>query len=317
MPETREWIHWGATALPFSAPTLPLRPGERSLPDVELQLLLAGLKPAFKAEDLPLVAALALTDQVEGAGYAAIRSLNDASPRPESRGLAGAAAWEPLHTDFVGAREVVQELAALDEVQKKGGPARAAAIRRSGELLGYPACCARFFASLAVQDDSAVLGGYEPPGGEAVHPWLDFFPPVVSPVTWYPCSLDCGASLERAIRWADGLEAAYPGSADSRLGALAGLLVVFDRFAFVQLREVDELDGWLRFAAVYDALSHTQDPRLAGSETIRRFRRNVTAVFRACTRARFDGMEVELRDERGQAMRGIMDRPPLLIRYQR
>ncbi len=134
----------------------------------------------------------------------------------------------------------LERLMELEDREFDGGSPsdRRQTIIEIGQALGYPECCAAAFASLPIQDDSHVMGAMlgRLPDVTTPIPWeLNFLPPMVSPVFYYPCKPDCPASLDLARRYLDALDAALPGTAASIKAKLARPVLTASRWDFVVL----------------------------------------------------------------------------------
>lgn len=137
-------------------------------------------------------------------------------------------------------RPKLERLMELENREFDGGSPsdRRQTIFEIGLTLGYPECCAAAFASLPIQDDSHVMGamlGRLPDVTNPI-PWqLNFLPPMVGPVFYYPCQPDCHASLELATRYLNALDAALPGTTASIKAKLARPVLTASRWDFVVL----------------------------------------------------------------------------------
>jgi len=300
----------------------------RGAQNVELRLFLLGRKPAVKLEDLGREE-LARYEELARTGGFAASTLLQTGPHPESRDL-GTDDSGRVQTLFLGRDEAwIEELLESEALERRGGRGgrtRSGAIMRSGRLLGYPDCCASFFARLQRQSDSFVLGSYRAgagpaaaaPGGvafiEALHPLLNMFPPMVSPVTWFPCSFSCAGSLSLATDRFAALQADEPHRAEEMRQGLSGLTLVFERFLFVHLHDVSFSRGRYEYSRVSDALSFTGERALTGSPAISAFRDRVTSLFAAHERARFAGSDITLEGSAGSAA-GRLSSRILAVRF--
>ena len=143
----------------------------------------------------------------------------------------------------------------------------------------------------------------------AASPLLNFFPPLVSPVNWFPCSLSCDVSSEVAQRRMDLLLDQQPGRVQAILDALPGVTLAFDRFAFVHLYGPRREDEWLHYSSVSDALSFSTAPGVADSVLARSFRRNVTVPLARAGAVRVSGDAIALRAAAGAKAAGRLLRP--------
>lgn len=288
--------------------------------DIELLLLKVGAKPAVKLEDLDACSLARLTADAQSAGLAFRAVAQRHGPQPASRGLADPTAGVP-HTLYAARQpEVLSQLVQAEAEERLGGRGRRQAQLKSGELLGYPECCRRFFAGLERQDDHFVLQHYQrdssgsgPPS--AASPYLNIFPPLVSPVTWFPCSFSCEASVKVAESRMPLLRKECPPRAELLPSALPGVVVAFDRFAFVLLHEPRRQNGWLHYSSVSDALSFSGAPGLVGSTQARAFRSNVTAPFGQAEAVRITGDAIELGTAGAAGRVGRLLRPASVFRF--
>ena len=281
---------------------------------IEFLLLKAGARPAAKLEDLDGSSLAHFIGAARAAGLAQRVMAQQEGPPPDSRGLAAPPAGVP-HTLYLARDEaVLAELVAAEARERRSGRGRRDAQLTSGRLLGYPDCCCRFFAGLERQDDGLVIRSYqrdrEGPGPPAAaSPLLNFFPPLVSPVNWFPCSLSCDVSSEVAQRRMDLLLDQQPGRVQAILDALPGVTLAFDRFAFVHLYGPRREDEWLHYSSVSDALSFSTAPGVADSVLARSFRRNVTVPLARAGAVRVSGDAIALRAAAGAKAAGRLLRP--------
>jgi len=291
---------------------------------VDLRLLLAGARPAAKLEVLTPARARAYARLAAGHGLAAVSVDAQGEPSPESRGFSAEEGAGSQALFLARDERVLEELVGAERRERRGGPGRADAIRLSGRLLGYPHCCVDHFASLERQDDPRVLAAYAAGSGpgdplswmRAAGPLLNFFPPMVSPVTWYPCSLECAHSKTLAHHWANQLTR---GHEDEPMPAwdetLAGAVVAFERLAFVQLHGARRVGDRLQYEGVSDALSFSGEPALTRSSRLARFREQVTLRFAAAGRLQTTRSLLVLEDSYGRRVRGNPKTRPLLILF--
>lgn len=301
---SNEWMEWqGADAAAMTGEVTDW-PEFKLAKHLETSLFFAGAKPALKLEDLGPVAVSVLRAVASAKGVQVAVVGQDGAPTPESRDMAVFA--NARHTLFLAwDNEALWDLLSADTAQRRGGTARAAAIERSGLVLGYPECCARFFACLDRQDDSAVIGAYLESSARhhAVDPLLNIFPPLVSPVTWYPCSFRCEASLDLARRSLVALEGGDEPPANLR-SRLSGLVVAFERFLFLQFHGRSGDDGWFDYDAVSDALSSAREEALLKSMKLADFRRLVGQVAASFSGVRPGREGLEFRSADGGCVEG-------------
>jgi len=315
-------IRWSTRRTGLSAARVAFAPDVWPFGNVEAALFDAGLKPTLKLEDLtpgerrrwwyrhdaPTIACGAVQDQ---------RKL----PSTGSRLLAGKGSQfrHPITYYMSHSHEALHELLRCEREQRTGGPGRAEAIRTAGRLLGYPDCCTAAFATLERQDDAQVVAAYGrnvTAEGKvrvlrAADPLLNFFPPLSSPVSWYPCSLSCSASVMLARR---ALSLLPDQEADRLRGFLSGAVLAFDKFRFVHLHGA-ALDGdRITWESVSDALSTPFPPRaLAGSSILRAFRREVTRVFASARELTLTEEAISVRTARGRIVRGLLLAPLTVV----
>jgi hypothetical protein len=313
-----EYIAWQPGVASDLRPALADFDLLRSCEDVEWSLLLSGEKPSAKLEDLDEEHLAWYMAHAAHKGVFCRPVTQDGAPSPEGRGFA-AAGSRPLQTLFLSWNEhALDDLVAAEAAERGGGSDRGSAQERSGILLGYPRCCARFMAGLRRQEDDGVLATYRQEPGHwllARNKLLNFLPPLVSPVTWYPCSLGCKASVDKAKHYMAALARSNHARADKIRSVLPGAVCVFSRFCFVHLHGVHFDGGWVRYSGVSDALSYTVQPSLTGSGRILAFRNEVTEVFARYRRVLFEPDRVVLRCGRGRERGGQLLKAPLLLRF--
>jgi len=292
----------------------------------ELALVARGSKPAAKLEDLDPNAAARAVAVAQAWGLVTSVLDQSGTPRLVERDLALQFSGEPVTLFASSECLLVETLVEADRRQRMGGPLRKPSIEISGHLLGYPECCRRFFADLPTQDDGAVLGAYIHSGQatrcerivvqDAPDPYLNFFPPLVSPVTWFPCSFTCSVSSEQAAEVVDAIREGRLGelSRSIRTEYLEGLTLAFRRFLFVQLLACELKDGWYEYGYVADALCYTRQESLLQSEAVQAFRREVTSVFSSFRRFRVVEDGIVLQDAAGAELGGMLREPALLLR---
>ena len=320
-------IQWLAEPAPFEGNAVVLWPCLQRAGNLELTLFLEGLKPAVKLEDLTSAELTRHEQQAVELGLSA-STLMQTGPTPQSRNL-GDDGSGSSHTLFLARQgRHVMELMDMERLERRGGAGRAQAIYRSGRLLGYPDCCARAFCVLPRQDDTAVMAAYAQRGSgippafakdivfvQASHPFLNMFPPMVSPVTWFPCTFECPSCQALAETQAVPLSRLQPDWSAEMAAGLPGFTLVFDRFLFLHFQDC-EVDGkWLRFERVSDALSFAGDKALCESRSLSRFRSDVAAVVAGHTALRLDGETITLRDDRKRELQGRVGREMTLFEY--
>jgi hypothetical protein len=299
-----------------------MAPGVWPLGHVEAALFARGLKPALKLEDLTPAEARLWEKRAEMLGNPA-RAIRDQRtlPSPESRLLAGrkASARPPITLLLGRTPEILATLLTAEDAQSTSGAARAEAIRCAGRLLGYPDCCTSTFSRLPRQDDPQVIAAYSTPGNRegsirfltARSALLNFFPPLASPVTWYPCSFACDSS--RAVA-AEALETLSREQADTLREFLSGIVLAFDRFRFVHLHRARRDGNLVRYESVSDALSaHAPPMALARSARLRAFRRFVTRRFAMGREVLLEGDRLIIRSQAGASASGLLLEPLTVV----
>ena len=311
---SENWVEWASEPLPGRSAA------DWSVPaavNIELELFMAGGKPAVKVEDRSPaeVAELRLLAGRMGAFVEVVE--RDSGPSPEERGM-DSATGSRLSQVFLSREEsFLPLLAEMERRERRGGNQRREAMNRSGEMLGYPPCCVRFFANLPRQDDQAVLEAYGATLAKGVpsHPYFNIFPPMISPITWYPCSFDCAQSSSLAGKGAALLQT-RSGDAAVPLGRLSGVTLVFQRFLFVHLHNATLIEEWVEYDGVSDALSWTQDPLFVEAERVQQFRRRVTEPLAAGCALRVEGAAMEVAFDDGRpALLGVVRGAPLVFHF--
>jgi hypothetical protein len=284
--------------------------------NLELLLFTLGHKPAVKVEDQGPEGVEELRTLAQKGGFHFEAIARDSGPTPEERDM-DSGGGERLSQVFISREEpAIALLVEMERRERSSGNQRREAIVRSGELLGYPPCCVRFFAGLKRQDDEAVLEAYRKNPGLALHasPIFNIFPPLASPVTWYPCSFHCAASMARAGTMAADMQMLGKGLTAS-LDHLAGITLVFERFLFVHLHGACRSEGWVKYGSVSDALSWTRDPLFVESERLKVFRQNVTQHLAAARCLRVHGDAIELQLECGCVQIGVLQSESLQFTF--
>ena len=201
--------------------------------DIELLGLVSDLRRAAKKEGPDAVKLMEVADELRAGGWYVERN--------DRTGCAYVSADPSL----------IARLIELEDREFGGGnpEARRATIRETGITLGYPECCARAFAALPVQDDSSVmksLMSQARPSDDL--PWqLNFLIPMAGPVFYYPCRLDCTASLELAGRYLATLEQLHPGSTERMRRVLSRPMLVAGRWDFLALEGRLNDDGAVEY----------------------------------------------------------------------
>ena len=300
-------VEWTGISLDACSQALTLPAPEDHL---EWALLLSGHKPALKLEDRTQSEVGRWWDAAAANRFSVAVVKRLSGPRPERRNLSSAEGKRRFDVFVAPRKSIVDELADLARKERASGDARSKAIIRSGELLGYPSCCAEFMAGLPRQDDDTVMSAYRQRAAGVVSlpsPLLNIFPPLVSPVTWYPCSLHCSATLEYANRVQTETEILEPA-----IASLAGLTLVFGRFLFVHLVNAQLQDGWWLYEGVADALSFASEAVVLDSQHIRSFRHQVTNCFAQGSACGIEGDSVRVRLPQNEAT-GKMLLAPLVV----
>lgn len=224
-----------ASAFPAGPPPQTALVGAR-----ECDLLVRGMKPTIKVELLDRVTADRLAGELEAQGFHA-KVLNEVLPLNLAR-LVGRDSEDCRQGRriLVAGREAgdVDRLSGLlgDTIQDYPDHARSA-----GNLLGYPECCVSAYASLpqwVLGADVYLLAASVARTSGLIHAELDPFAP--GAVTeYFPCRMDCPASLTRA-RQASGQDEMKP----------PGAVLVLSPLSRIELEDVvDEPLGWRYGAA--------------------------------------------------------------------
>lgn len=187
--------------------------------DIELLGLVSGLRRAAKKEGPDAIGLMAVADELRAGGWHVEKN--------DRTGCAYVSADPAL----------VARLIELENREFGGGDPenRRATIRETGIALGYPECCAEAFAAQPVQDDGSVMKSLMSRARSSDDlPWqLNFLIPMTGPVFYYPCRLDCAASLALAGRYLAAMESARPGAAERLRNILARPMLVAGRWDFV------------------------------------------------------------------------------------
>ena len=190
---------------------------------------------------------------------------------------------------------LLDRVLALEAEERRPGGHRARVIAAFGEALGYPACCARAFASAAVHDDASVLARLLPSGAWGALPWpSNPFVPGVSLVTHYACHPGCAESRAQGLALFERLAVTEPARAERARRLLTAPLVLFDRFRLVAL-EGATFDGddvaWERAWLPFEG---TPEPACATDAAARLFLTHVAPLFAASDRLRrtVDGLRL-------------------------
>ncbi len=287
--------------------------------NLELLLFELGHKPAVKVEDQGLaeVARLRAMANREGAFIDVVE--RDSGPTAEARDMHSGEGARSFQVFLSNTASAIPLLIEMERRERRGGTQRLKAIARSGEILGYPACCVRSFATLPRQDDAALVEAYREQSGDfpECHPIFNIFPPMVSPVTWYPCSLSCANTAAQADASLAVLQK-HGGHHAERVSRLQGVTIVFSRFLFAHLHDAHRRDDWIDYGEVSDALSWTTDPLFVEAEPLSSFRREVTELLGGgCALKISDGRIVVRPRDGTEARRGELLDLPLLIHFKK
>lgn len=193
--------------------------------DIELFGLAVGLRPVAKKEGRDADEILKVSGIMHDLGFLVVKN--------------------PVTGCVYVSRETdrIERLIQLENGEFGGGSpeARVQVIREIGISLGYPECCATAFARHRMQDDGYVMGCFieceKAVAQENVVrdiPWqLNFLPPMVSPIFFYPCHSRCGAALALANRYIDEMERVRPGTTAAMKRQLRGVVIATGRWDFV------------------------------------------------------------------------------------
>jgi len=315
---TPTYIAWEQAEPPKNRPVLADFDLLRKREDVEWTLLTLGEKPAAKLEDLDQEHLAWYMAHAAAKGIFAKPVSQSGAPSPEVRGMATAGRHE-LFTLFLAWNEhAVDELVRCEATERAGGPSRGLAQERSGILLGYPPCCVSFMSGLARQEDDGILQTYRSAGSsiaKSSHKVLNFLPPLVSPVTWFPCSLHCSASEKKGTHYLAALARADHERAEKVRAVLPGVVLAFRRFCFVHLHGAHVHGAELRYSGVSDALSYTSLIPLSASAEIKRFRAEVTHVLAQYRRVFLASDAIVLHCGRGRTRTGKLLKTPLVLAF--
>ncbi len=284
--------------------------------NLELLLFTLGHKPAVKVEDQDSNRVDELCSMASRGGFFFEAIARDSGPTPEERDM-NSGQGSSLSQVFLSRDEAaIPLLIEMERLERRGGNQRRKAIIRSGEILGYPSCCVSAFANLRRQDDEAVLDTYRASLGPAIDaaPIFNIFPPMVSPITWYPCSFQCSASLAQAGEVATEMQA-LDKKLTAQLAHLEGITLVFERFLFVHLHGATKVEGKLEYRAASDTLSWTRDPLFVESSRLWAFRRNVTEQLASAGSLRLERGGIELQSQGGDVAHGAVNGDPLIFTF--
>ena len=218
-------LHDREAILKASREVVSLRADDRLDQDSELMAFRFGMKRLIKREGLnPAMedALLSLPD---------LRLATTRLYRPEgpvrSNDVTLFASMDP---------GVADEALAHEQGERRSGSHREATMTWFGEQLGYPECCVARFRHAATQDDDAMLARlFERDVWNRLPQNANFLVPTVSPVTHYPCSARCAASVALGDRYMDELAATAPELYDETRLLTAAPMLLFDRFRLVLL----------------------------------------------------------------------------------
>jgi hypothetical protein len=247
-----------AEPLPARLP-VRLRPmlSYRGVKPAELAMIAADLKPVVKLEDLPIAQAAVFTRRYRDQ----FRILQSDPYRKDYLLLRSSPAVADAHalvSLYVSRGPEAEQLRALEQGARED-------FHGAGGLLGFPRCCVDAFAadfahSRADQDtlnDDAcrrLLASCDAPDA-AVNPLSDH-----ELLAYYPCRLDCSASLARAHSVARALDRSRPGTG-AQLPHLLGAPTVFWRLPFFGTLRGRWQDGHFELSGI--DLNAFPDPEVA------------------------------------------------------
>lgn len=311
---TAPWIRWSGQA-PMRGAVADCRGSWTD--NVELLLFAIGGKPAVKVEDQSPEEVAELRSLLQGQGALMEAIERDSGPSPEARDMDSGTGARSFQVFLSRESSAIPQLMEMERKERGGGNQRARAIARSGELLGYPTCCIRFFADLPSQDDAAVLEAYRGQVGNDIKadPLFNIFPPMVSPVTWFPCSFACAETMARATDAAVRIEQ-FTGNFKERMRRLSGVTIVFRRFLFVHLHEAVVAGDWIEYSSVSDALSWTNDPLFVESKPLQAFREQVAECLAVGSALRLleGGLDVRVKGD-ARLLQGHFEQVPLVFHF--
>jgi hypothetical protein len=308
----KHWVHWQGEC-PAPGPVAHYLP-QSGETNVEVMLFFMGLKPALKVEDQRPEEVAALTRLAHGLGAAIEVLERTTGPTTAQRDMV---ADDKRTMQVFLARDpaAIPLLLEMERRERRGGSQRRRAIARSGDLLGYPPCCVRFFLTLEQQDDDHVIAEYRKQGPFAQTDALfNIFPPMVSPLTWYPCSFHCQASRAKVGEALARLHMLSP-SGMERDEILRGVTLVFGRFLFVHLRHAHFDGEWICYSEVSDALSFTADPLFVDAPPLVGFRQQLTERLGAGRALRLREALLSVRMADGSVREATLAQAPMVFRF--
>ena len=294
----------------------------RGFKPAELAMLAANLKAVVKFEDLPLPSA-----QLFVRRHAARYTLNVGAPyykdylmlRSRKTGLLGEM---PMTFLYASRDDAGERLRALER-------SRPDAIVEAGDLLGFPPCCARWFADVfersrheqdTVNDDAVyalLRATMARPGLAGLDPLSD-----LDLLAFYPCGPTCAAAAAFAERTLVALERSAPASA-AKARADLGAPVLFWRIPFFLVFDGEPADEahtpgpgpGIRYRHAH--LHIFPDPVV--SRIQRLFGGSVLAAIDAGDLVQIDGGDVVVYAENKEVarLRGSGARPPALGLWDR
>jgi len=143
--------------------------------------------------------------------------------------------WGAHLTLFIGDEGATQEAMELERVERHGsGDDREAAMKRLGELLGYPACCVAAYLKQDDQGESATFERLLRGGDRGGLPRTNnLFLLSQQLISHFPCDLACEASASIGELALDALRDFDSASADALAELLAAPVTVWDRVRFL------------------------------------------------------------------------------------
>jgi hypothetical protein len=207
---------------------------------LEAMLLARGIKPTAKIEMLEPAKAQGLAAALRGEGLHVVLLEEVATPNLARRADAAGVERDDRYTVVAG-REP-DDVAQLVALIREAAPDDPASWRGAGRLLGYPDCCTAALAvhPLALQtSDMHLLAQSIARTQGRIEAALDPFLPSAT-IEYFPCRMDCPASLERARRAGRAADQAAP----------AGAALVLGPRTRIELDDVVEIaNGWRYGAA--------------------------------------------------------------------
>ncbi len=307
----QDWVDWLGRA-PAPGPVAHYL-DEIGNDSIEVMLFFLGLKPAVKVEDQRPDDVATLSRLASGLGAAFEVVERTTGPTTAERDMV-ADSNRTLQVFLARDPAGIPMLMEMERRERRGGSQRRRAIARSGALLGYPDCCVRFFLTLSRQDDDHVIAEYRKQGPFAPTDALfNIFPPMVSPLTWYPCSFHCQASRRQVGEALARMEMLSPGRPRDEL--LEGVTLVFGRFLFVHLRGVVFDGDWIRYGEASDALSFTADPLFSQAEPLQTFRQQLTECLGSANALKVHERRLSILLGDGKILEATLAEAPMLFRF--